>query len=284
MGQVSDPSRVTIINKSGAPALGIGDSINFQFAWRPTGGTFDTEAIGNPQNQIMQFGLLRDPYLTLGANGDRGGLVGPVGSWGGEGYSFLGDGFTDAFYFGATQVGSGQNDLSLAQGDATFSSGLTVNFGVYDEHGTQLIDFGNQTLGIKASMMGSDSVADAYVYSVYLFNLTFSFVSESAISVSASFEQVIAPSSSSRPEYPDTYTGYTVNLGNYTTNSGLNGYDNLYVGMGHNIADQNQVALSGSSYDGLATRYFTEAPVPEPGSALLTALTGGLLLGLRRRR
>lgn len=53
----------------------VGDSLLFQFVWRPTGGTFDFNAEPSNQNQLLQFGVLRNPSLT----GGEYGIAGPVG-------------------------------------------------------------------------------------------------------------------------------------------------------------------------------------------------------------
>src|SRR5690606_39065269 len=85
LGEVAAPSRVALVHSTAAPVLASGDTIDFQFAWRPTGGVFDTSVTGNPQNHILQFGLLRNPPLSGGDEGAIGGVSTP----GGIGYSFL---------------------------------------------------------------------------------------------------------------------------------------------------------------------------------------------------
>lgn len=147
-----------------------------------------------------------------------------------------------------------------------------MNFGIYNEQGTKLLDLGTHTLGIHTK----DGL-----YSVYSFNFALNFVSPTNVAVSATMDQYLI---STHPSivHTDHYTGYTIDLGGGTVTSGLEALDNLYVGMGHTIADNYEVALSGSSYDSFTTQEF--ANVPEPGTVILTFLSGTLWMGLRRRR
>lgn len=65
------------------------------------------------------------------------------------------------------------------------------------------------------------------------------------------------------------------------SDAGPGGFDNPYDGMGHTIVDNNQVALSGSSYDGLRAEILTV--VPETAGAVLV-MSAGLAMVLRRKR
>jgi len=227
---------------------------------------------------------------ALNTTGDRIRLQGSYSAFANQN-AFQSTGISEAGQVGLINKGSTNASKTLSNGDsiylgfkektwtgqnvsAPFAGTATVELGLYVD-GAQQVSFGTFTVADYGARKNSDIYAQWFEYDIVFENL-----GSGDLGYKVGVNKVSYFYNGSINEGPSI--GMGVWSGTLSSNGGLNDLSSLYAAYGANIANTD-VTVTGFTFDHSVTGDIHDGVVPEPSSALLTAMSSFLLL-IRRKR